>query len=45
MLILRDLVRDGTLPKGIKKAGNSFLVWYRDELDIAIRQQQNRLTR
>ena len=41
----RDLVRDGTFPKGIKKAGNSFLVWYRDELDIAIRQQQNRLTR
>ena len=41
----RDLVRDGTLPKGHKKAGNSFLVWYKDELDIAIRQAQNRLTR
>ena len=41
----RDLVRDGTLPKGHKKPGNSFLVWYKDELDIAIRQQQNRLTR
>ena len=41
----RDLVRDGTLPKGHKKAGNSFLIWYKDELDIAIRQSQNRLTR
>ena len=40
----RDLVRDGTLPKGHKKAGNSFLVWYKDELDIAIRQSQSRLT-
>lgn len=41
----RDLVRDGTLPKGRKKVGNSFLVWYKDELDIAIRQAQSRLTR
>ena len=41
----RDLVRDGTLPKGHKKAGNTHLVWYRDELDIAIRQQKSRLTR
>lgn len=41
----RDLVRDGTLPKGHKKRGNNFLIWYKDELDIAIRQSQNRLTR
>ena len=41
----RDLVRDGTLPKGHKKVGNNFLIWYKDELDIAIRQAQNRLTR
>lgn len=41
----RDLVRDGTLPKGRKKPGDSKLYWFKDELDIAIRQQQNRLTR
>ena len=41
----RDLVRDGTLPKGRKKVGNSFLVWFKDELDIAIRQANNRLSR
>lgn len=40
----RDLVRTGTLPKGRKRVGNSFLIWYKDELDIAIRQAQNRLT-
>lgn len=40
----RDLVRDGTFPKGRKKLGNSFLIWYKDELDIAIRQTQSRLT-
>lgn len=41
----RDLVRDGTLPKAHKKAGDSKLYWYKDELDIAIRQAQNRLSR
>ncbi len=41
----RDLVRDGTLPKGRKKAGDSKLYWYKDELNIAIRQAQSRLTR
>ena len=41
----RDLVRDGTLPKGHKKAGENKLYWFKDELDIAIRQSQNRLTR
>lgn len=41
----RDLVRDGTIPKGRKEAGDSKLYWYKDELDIAIRQSQNRLTR
>ena len=41
----RDLVRDGTLPKGRKKAGESKLYWFKDELDIAIRQAQSRLTR
>lgn len=41
----RDLVRDGTLPKDRKKAGDSKLYWFKDELDIAIRQSQNRLTR
>ena len=41
----RDLVRDGTLPKGRKKAGSTALIWYKDELDIAIRQANSRLTR
>ena len=41
----RDLVRDGTFPKGHKKRGSSALIWYKDEIDIAIRQAQNRLTR
>ena len=41
----RDLVRDGTLPKGHKKVGESKLYWFKDELDIAIRQSQSRLTR
>lgn len=41
----RDYVRDGTFPKGIKKVGNSHLIWYKDELDIALRQHNNRLTR
>lgn len=40
----RDLVRDGTLPKGRKEAGDSKHYWYKDELDIAIRQAHNRLT-
>ena len=41
----RGLVRDGTIPKGRKEAGDSKLYWYKDELDIAIRQSQHRLTR
>ena len=41
----RDLVRDGTLPKGHKKAGENKLYWFKDELDIAIRQANNRLSR
>ena len=41
----RDLVRDGVLPKGRKKRGSTSLVWFKDELDIAIRQKENRLTR
>ena len=40
----RDLVRDGTLPKGHKKAGNSFLVWYKDELDKVIYKRKSSLT-
>ena len=39
-----DLVRAGILPKGRKKRGATALIWYKDELDIAIRQAQDRLT-
>ena len=28
-----DLVRDGVIPKGHKKAGTTAKYWYRDELD------------
>ena len=40
-----DYVRAGIIPKGRKKLGKTNLIWYRDELDIAIRQSNNRLTR
>ena len=40
-----DHVRDGKIPKGRKKLGKTSLIWYKDELDIAIRQFPNLLSR
>ena len=40
-----DHIRDGKIPKGRKKRGKTALVWYKDELDIAIRQFPNLLSR
>lgn len=31
-----DLVREGKIPKGRKVVGYTGLVWYKDELDIAV---------
>ena len=40
-----DYVRAGVIPKGRKKRGKTTLIWYRDEIDIAIRQCNNLLSR
>ena len=34
-----DLVREGKIPKGRKRKGFKELVWYKDELDTAIRKK------
>ena len=39
-----DLVRAGVFPKGIKDKHINKLLWYKDELEIAIRQYRKRLT-
>lgn len=36
-----DLVREGKLPRGIKRTGFKELVFYKDELDKAIRKIKN----
>ena len=33
-----DLIREKKLPKGKKRTGFKELIWYKDELDIAIRR-------
>ena len=40
-----DYVRNGTIPKGRKRRNETKLFWYKDELDIAIRQANSRLSR
>ena len=40
-----DHVRAGIIPKGRKKRNKTALIWYKDELDIAIRQFPKSLSR
>lgn len=40
-----DYIREGKIPKGRKKVGDSKLYWYQDELDNVVRHSINRLTR